>query len=75
MLPLVTATALKYTAPQCLALLVGPHQAQGAYGDVLASGSGFVGACVLLQPKLAGGSFAGIAASGSPPRSPVRSCT
>ncbi|HEX6689638.1 MAG TPA: Coq4 family protein [Burkholderiales bacterium] len=62
MLPLVTATALNYTAPLFLALLVGTGQAGKARTAVLlAVGGGFVGACLLLQPTLAGGSFSGVA--------------
>lgn len=62
MLPLVTATALNYTAPLILALALGLRQARAARATLLLwVTGGFVGACFLLQPSLAGGSSTGVA--------------
>jgi len=62
LLPLVTATALNYTAPLFLALVVGVHQARGTRVALLLwAACGFLGACFALQPSLAGGSSIGVA--------------
>jgi S-adenosylmethionine uptake transporter len=62
LLPLVTATALNYTAPLFLALVVGVHQARGTRVALLLwVACGFLGACFALQPSLAGGSSIGVA--------------
>jgi ubiquinone biosynthesis protein Coq4/drug/metabolite transporter (DMT)-like permease len=62
LLPLVTATALNYTAPLFLALVVGMHQARGTRVALLLwVACGFLGACFALQPSLAGGSSIGVA--------------
>jgi ubiquinone biosynthesis protein Coq4/drug/metabolite transporter (DMT)-like permease len=62
LLPLVTATALNYTAPLFLALVVGAHQARGTRVALFAwVACGFLGACFVLQPSLAGGSSIGVA--------------
>ena len=61
MLPLVTATALNYTAPLFLALLLCLKQARKARtGLVLWVAGGFAGVCLVLQPSLAGGSATGV---------------
>ncbi len=62
MLPLVTATALNYTAPLFLALLVGMRQPRATRAaPILWVVGGFAGACLVLQPSFAGGSLAGFA--------------
>ena len=62
LLPLVTATALNYTAPLFLALVVGVHQARSTrIALLLWVVCGFLGACFALQPSLAGGSSIGVA--------------
>jgi ubiquinone biosynthesis protein Coq4/drug/metabolite transporter (DMT)-like permease len=62
LLPLVTATALHYTAPLFLALVVGVQQARGTrFALLLWVACGFLGACFVLQPSLAGGSSVGVA--------------
>jgi drug/metabolite transporter (DMT)-like permease len=61
-LPLGTATALNYTAPLFLALVVGLRQARAVRAAVvLCVAAGFLGCCLLLQPSLAGGSASGVA--------------
>ena len=61
MLPLVTATALCYTAPLFLALALGLHRARAArMAIVLFVAGGFLGVCLVLQPSLAGGSATGV---------------
>ena len=61
MLPLVTATALNYTAPLFLALVVGLRHARAARTALLVwVTGGFIGACLVLQPSLAGGSPTGV---------------
>jgi len=62
MLPLVTATALNYTAPLFLALVVGVQQLRSTRVALLLwVACGFLGACFVLQPSLAGGSSIGVA--------------
>ncbi len=61
MLPLVTATALNYTAPLFLAVfiaLAGARRISGAM--MLWVAAGFVGACMVLQPSFADGSPTGV---------------
>jgi ubiquinone biosynthesis protein Coq4/drug/metabolite transporter (DMT)-like permease len=61
MLPLVTATALNYTAPLFLAMVVGLRQARSVRAMLmLCVGGGFVGACLVLQPSLVGGNSTGV---------------
>lgn len=61
MLPLVTATALCYTAPLFLALALGLHRARaGRMAVLLWVAGGFLGVCLVLQPSLSGGSPTGI---------------
>jgi S-adenosylmethionine uptake transporter len=61
MLPLVTATALNYTAPLFLALLLGlPGSGKARLAARLMVGAGFVGVCLLLQPWLSGASFGAV---------------
>jgi S-adenosylmethionine uptake transporter len=60
-LPLVSATALNYTAPLFLALLVGAHPARKQNVAARAwVAAGFVGVCLVLQPSFAGGSPEGV---------------
>lgn len=61
MLPLVTATALNYTAPLFLALIIGLRHARkaGAAAQIWV-GAGFVGVCLVLQPSFDGGGSAGV---------------
>lgn len=60
MLPLVTATALNYTAPLFLALVIGLRGASNLRSVHLWVGAGFVGVCLILQPSLDGGSAIGV---------------
>jgi ubiquinone biosynthesis protein Coq4/drug/metabolite transporter (DMT)-like permease len=61
-LPLGTATALNYTAPLFLALVIGLRQAHAARAALLTCVAlGFAGCCLLLNPSLAGGSASGVA--------------
>jgi S-adenosylmethionine uptake transporter len=59
MLPLVTATALNYTAPLFLALLIGLRR-NGLHGALPWVAAGFVGVCLVLQPSFEGGSAVGV---------------
>ena len=59
LLPLVTATALNYTAPLFLALLVG-LRASGRGGAAVWMAAGFAGVCLVLQPSLGSGDPAGV---------------
>ncbi|MGH9421342.1 MAG: Coq4 family protein [Thermoanaerobaculia bacterium] len=62
MLPLVTATALNYTAPLFLALVLSLRQARAARAALLVCvATGFAGSCLILQPSLVGGSSMGVA--------------
>jgi ubiquinone biosynthesis protein Coq4/drug/metabolite transporter (DMT)-like permease len=61
MLPLVTATALNYTAPLFLALLIGLRSRRsGMHAAQLWVAAGFIGVCLLLQPSFVGGSVTGV---------------
>ena len=60
MLPLVTATALNYTAPLFLALVIGLRRGRGLNAAQLWVAAGFVGVCLVLQPSFDGGSPAGV---------------
>ncbi|HET7198693.1 MAG TPA: EamA family transporter, partial [Burkholderiales bacterium] len=60
MLPLVTATALNYSAPLFLALIIALQRrrpGQAAHPWVIA---GFVGVCLVLQPSFGSGSTLGV---------------
>jgi S-adenosylmethionine uptake transporter len=59
-LPLVTATALNYTAPIFVALFVALEAGRRASAVLLWVAGGFAGACLVLQPSLAGESSAGV---------------
>jgi len=62
MLPLVTATALNYTAPLFLVLVIGFRLARSTRAAAwLLAVVGFAGTCLVLQPSLAGGSPLGVA--------------
>lgn len=61
MLPLVTASALNYTAPLFVALFVALQSGRRARAMLLWVAGGFAGACLVLQPSLAGGSAHGVA--------------
>lgn len=60
MLPLVTATALNYTAPLFVALFVGLQLAHRPAATLLWVAAGFAGACLVLQPWFAVGSPTGV---------------
>jgi len=60
MLPLVTATALNYTAPLFLAMVIGLRRGGALHSAQLWVAAGFVGVCLVLQPSFAGGSTAGV---------------
>jgi ubiquinone biosynthesis protein Coq4/drug/metabolite transporter (DMT)-like permease len=61
MLPLVTATALNYSAPLFLALIIGLRQGRKASAATqLFVAAGFAGVCILLQPSFVSGSAAGL---------------
>ena len=61
MLPLVTATALNYSAPLFLALIVGLGQARKARAMTqVFVATGFAGVWLLLQPSFGSGSAAGL---------------
>ncbi|HKX37887.1 MAG TPA: Coq4 family protein [Burkholderiales bacterium] len=61
MLPLVTATALNYTAPLFLALLIGVlRRGSATHAAALWVAAGFVGVCLVLQPSFASGSATGV---------------
>jgi ubiquinone biosynthesis protein Coq4/drug/metabolite transporter (DMT)-like permease len=61
MLPLVTATALCYTSPLFLAVVLGAQSARAARAALLVwVAGGFLGVCLVLQPSLAGGSSMGV---------------
>lgn len=60
MLPLVTATALNYTAPLFLAMLIGLRRSGAPHAAQIWVAAGFVGVCLVLQPSFAGGSTAGV---------------
>lgn len=57
MLPLVTATALNYTAPLFLALVLAAQRTRPAHIWVA---TGFIGVCLVLQPSFSGGSTAAV---------------
>jgi ubiquinone biosynthesis protein Coq4/drug/metabolite transporter (DMT)-like permease len=59
-LPLVTATALNYTAPLFLALTIGVRPARGQRAAQYAVAAGFVGVCLVLQPSFHSGSATGV---------------
>lgn len=61
LLPLVTATALNYTAPLFLALLLGVRRAPTSRAAQVWVAAGFVGVCLVLQPSFDSGSIAGVA--------------
>ena len=61
MLPLVTASARNYTAPIFVALFVALQSGRRARAMLLWVAGGFAGACLVLQPSLAGGSAYGVA--------------
>lgn len=61
MLPLATATALNYTAPLFLALLIALRHARTAStAALLPVAGGFLGVWALLEPSFAGGSSTGV---------------
>jgi len=60
MLPLVTATALNYTAPLFLALVIGLRRGGALHAAQLWVAAGFVGVCLVLQPSFSGGSTVGV---------------
>ncbi len=60
LLPLVTATALNYTAPLFLALLLGMRRASTSRAAQVWVAAGFVGVCLILQPSFDSGSIAGV---------------
>ena len=60
MLPLVTATALNYTAPLFLAMVIGLRRGGALHAAQLWVAAGFVGVCLVLQPSFSGGSTAGM---------------
>ena len=60
LLPLVTATALNYTAPLFLALLLGMRRAAASRAAQVWVAAGFVGVCLVLQPSFESGSVAGV---------------
>lgn len=59
-LPLVTATALNYTAPLFLALMIGLRRASAWRSTQFWVAAGFVGVCLVLQPSFASGSATGM---------------
>jgi S-adenosylmethionine uptake transporter len=59
MLPLVTATALNYTAPLFLALIIGMRARSSRSAQVWVA-AGFVGVCLVLQPSFESGSAVGV---------------
>lgn len=60
MLPLMTATALNYTAPLFIALFVGLQLGRKSAATLLWAAAGFAGACLVLQPSFSGGSPTGV---------------
>lgn len=60
LLPLVTATALNYTAPLFLALLLGMRRAAASRAAQVWVATGFVGVCLVLHPSFESGSVAGV---------------
>jgi S-adenosylmethionine uptake transporter len=60
MLPLVTATALNYSAPLFIALFLGLRLSRKPTAALLWVVAGFAGVCLVLQPSFAGGSPAGV---------------
>lgn len=60
MLPLVTATALNYTAPLFIALFLGLQLPRRSAATMLWVAAGFVGACLVLQPSFSDGSPTGV---------------
>lgn len=61
MLPLVTATALNYTAPLFIAVFIGLLGARKSKAALMFwVAAGFVGACMVLQPSFAEGSPTGV---------------
>jgi len=61
MLPLVSATALNYTAPLFLALLLGVRQARKAnLAAWIWVAAGFAGVCLVLQPSFASSNPEGV---------------
>ena len=60
MLPLVTATALNYTAPLFIALFVALRLARKPNAVLLWVAGGFAGVCLVLQPSFSVGSPTGV---------------
>ena len=60
MLPLVTATALNYTAPLFIALLVAFRLSRKPAATLIWVAGGFAGICLVLQPSFSGGSSTGV---------------
>ena len=60
MLPLVTASALNYTAPLFIALVVGMQAGRRSAAALLWIAAGFAGVCLVLQPSFSDGSTAGV---------------
>jgi ubiquinone biosynthesis protein Coq4/drug/metabolite transporter (DMT)-like permease len=60
MLPLVTATALNYTAPLFLALIIALQRRRALLAGHVWVAAGFLGVCLVLQPSFASDSTLGV---------------